>query len=110
LNFSLLLYLVCNFFCINFTSNVFLSLFLPLSSFPLSCATIQCSSSHLLFLSLLIHSLPIFACPPTLPQTVTTLLFPLHTHNFLTTHTSNCPQSPAIPDTSTLHNNSRNIP
>jgi hypothetical protein len=42
-----------------------------------SCATIHCSPSQLLFLPLLIHSVPLSSPPPPiLPQQVTTLLLP----------------------------------
>jgi hypothetical protein len=78
-----------------------------------SCATIHCSPSQLLFLPLLIHSLPIFAsssypspsCHQTTPPpcTLTTYWLDYCTKN---TH----PQTPAVPNTSTVHYNSRNTP
>jgi hypothetical protein len=73
LGFFLFLFLFC---VINLTSLFFLP--------PFSCASIYCSPSQLLFLPLLIHSLPL-SSPPTaiLPQPITTLPL-LHTHHPLT--------------------------
>jgi hypothetical protein len=52
------------FFCIiNFIITIFLSLFLPSSPSPFSCATIYCSPSQLLFLPLLIYSFPYLSLP-----------------------------------------------
>jgi hypothetical protein len=49
----------------------------PLHSPSFCCATIHCSPSQLLFLPLLIHSVPLSSPPPPiLPQQVTTLLLP----------------------------------
>jgi hypothetical protein len=81
LNFLLFMYLqffVVFFFCIvNFTINIFLSLSYPLYFPSFSCTTIHCFPYQLLFLLLLIHSLPLSSSPPPiLPQTITTLSLP----------------------------------
>jgi hypothetical protein len=91
------------------------SLFSYLYSYPLHfpCVTIHCSFSQLLFLPLLIHSLPVFTNPFYPSPTCQNTTPPSYT---LTTHwlayCSNCTQHqpPEIPDTSTLHYNNRNTP
>jgi hypothetical protein len=57
----------------------------PLHSPSFFCTKIHCSPSLLLFLPPLIYSLPLTTPSPlNLPQTVTRLLFPLHTDHLLT--------------------------
>jgi hypothetical protein len=110
----LLLYL---FFFLNFLLFVLFtltSLFSYSYSYPFHfpsfcCATIHCSPSQLLFLPLLIHAFPLSlshhpssTCYHTIPPsyTITTHWLAYCSHH----------QPPAILDTSTLHNNSGNIP
>jgi hypothetical protein len=87
---------------------IVLSLFLPPS---LS----HCSPSQLLFLPLLIHSLPVFASPSYTSPTCHHTTPPSYTLTtcwlaYCTNHTPLQPPSPAIPDTGTLHHNSKNTP
>jgi hypothetical protein len=82
----LFLFLFLFSFCtVNFTITIFSSLFLPPSlSFLLLCYT-HCFPSQLLFLPLLIHSLPLPSPPPyILHQPVTRLPSLLYTHHLLT--------------------------
>jgi hypothetical protein len=107
------LYLVFFFFCIiNFTISVFLSLVLPP---PLSFLFLWYNTLFSLPTTLSAPSHPLSSLslpPPILPQPVTTLPFPLHTHLPLPglLYQPNTPPAPEIPDTSTLHYSSGNAP
>jgi hypothetical protein len=84
----------------------------PLHFPSFSCAIIHCFPSQLLFLPLLIHSLPcIHLSLQTSPNLSPHYPSLLHTHTWWPTYYTNFtqPQPPAIPDTSTLHYN-RNTP
>jgi hypothetical protein len=94
------------------------SLFFYPCSYPLlfpsfSWATIHCSISQLLFLPLHIYSVPnlhlSFLSSPNLSPHYPSLL---HTHHPMTNllYQLYTTRAPAIPDTSTLHYNNRNIP
>jgi hypothetical protein len=102
----------CVFFCIiNFTIIIFLSLFLPPHFPSFSCTKIHCSPSQLLFLQLLIHSLPVFTSPSHSPNLSPHYPSLLHIHYPLTSllYQLYTTPAPAILDTSTLHYN-RNTP
>jgi hypothetical protein len=106
LNFYLLQYLVFFFFffcIINFTITIFLFLFIS----PVLQSI--CSPSQLLFLPLLIHSLPVFTSPSYHSPTCRHTTPPSYTLSSLL-YQQYIPQDPASSDTSTLHYNNRHIP
>jgi hypothetical protein len=92
---------------------MFSSLLSPLHSPSSSCAKIHCCPPQQLVLPLLIHTVhhPL-PSPRILPQPVTRLPSLLHTCDLLTNLLNQCytPQTPAIPNTSTIYHNNRNTP
>jgi hypothetical protein len=109
LNFLLLQYL---FFSVLTSPSLFSNSYSYVLHFPsFSCGTIHCFSSQLLFLLLLIYSLPIFASLSYHSPTCHHRTLPSYT--LATSWLDNCansthPQCPAILDKNTLHYNSGN--
>jgi hypothetical protein len=117
LNFFLFLYLVffvvfLFLFCINnFTIIIVWSLFLLPYFSSFSFVTIHCSPSQLLFLPLLIHTLPLSLLPPPIPPSPH-YLFLLHIQHLLTSlpYQLYTTQPPAIPDSSILCDTNSSTP